>query len=81
MVELGVYEGEFSAHCRRVLNPGRLTLIDHWDYSKYEFLLESAPQSRQIRTIFKQYFGGDPGNALQAAYGKVLDRLARRSEA
>ena len=72
---LGVYQGEFSAHCRRILDPGWLTLIDHWDYSKYEFVLESAPQSRQIRTIFKQYFGGDPENALQAAYGKVLDRF------
>jgi hypothetical protein len=45
MVELGVYEGEFSAHCRRLLEPGRLTLIDHWDYSKYEFALETAPQT------------------------------------
>jgi hypothetical protein len=74
MVELGVYEGEFSAHCRRVLEPGRLTLIDHWDYSKYEFVLEEAPQSRHIRSIFKTYYGGDPDSALQAAYGKVLDR-------
>jgi hypothetical protein len=75
MVELGVYEGEFSVHCRRILEPGRLTLIDHWDYSKYEFVLETAPQSRHIRSIFAQYFGGDPDGALQAAYGKVLDRF------
>jgi hypothetical protein len=75
MVELGVYEGEFSDHCRRVLEPGRLTLIDHWDYSKYEFVLEDAPQSRHIRSIFKKYFGNDPDSALQAAYGKVLDRF------
>ena len=75
MVELGVFEGEFSAHCRRVLNPGRLTLIDHWDYSKYDFVLEGAPQSRHIRSIFKQYFHGDPEKALQAAYVKVLDRF------
>jgi hypothetical protein len=75
MVELGVFEGEFSAHCRQVLKPGRLTLIDHWDYSKYEFVLEDAPQSRNIRSIFKEYFGGDPDGALQAAHGKVLDRF------
>ncbi|WP_088348763.1 MULTISPECIES: class I SAM-dependent methyltransferase [Rhodomicrobium] len=75
MVELGVFEGAFSDHCRRVLNPGRLTLIDHWDYAKYDFVLETAPQSRHIRSIFKDYFGGNPDKSLQAAYAKVMERF------
>jgi hypothetical protein len=44
-----------GAHCRRLLESGRLTLIDHWDYSKYEFALETAPQSGE-RCVADAYF-------------------------
>lgn len=75
MVELGVFEGEFAAHCRQALNPGHFTLIDHWDYSQYDFVLEDAPQSRHIRRVFTEYFHGNPEKALHDAYGKVVDRF------
>jgi hypothetical protein len=75
IVELGVYEGEFALHCRLTLRPASQTLVDHWDYSRYSFVLENAPQNRQIRAIFADYFRGNPEQALQAAYEKVVEQF------
>ena len=60
MVELGVYEGEFSEFCYKSLDLKRLTLVDFWDYEQYSFVLEDAPQMRGLRTVYSRYFGNDP---------------------
>jgi hypothetical protein len=75
MVELGVYEGEFSEFCYKSLDLKRLTLVDFWDYEQYSFVLEDAPQMRGLRTVYSQYFGNDPELVLSSAYEKVRGRF------
>jgi hypothetical protein len=75
MVELGVYEGEFAEHCYNVLRPQRYTLIDFWNYDQYAFVLEDAPQMRELRAVYSRYFHDDPQAALEAAYQKTRDRF------
>jgi hypothetical protein len=79
MVELGVWEGEFSAHCEATLQPRQYTLIDFWRYDRYSFVLEDAPQMREVRSIYSQYFHGDPEAALEAAYQKVQERFRNKA--
>lgn len=76
MVELGVYEGDFSQHCQKWLMPKRYTLIDFWDYSQYSFVLEDAPQMSELRAVYSQYFRDDPQKVLDAAYEKTRARFA-----
>jgi hypothetical protein len=71
-----VWEGEFAAFCEATLKPRQYTLVDFWSYSRYSFVLEDAPQMRELRSIYKEYFHGDPELALEAAYQKVLSRFA-----
>lgn len=78
MVELGVWEGEFAAFCEATLEPKQYTLIDFWRYDRYSFVLEDAPQMRELRGIYEQYFSGDPDKALEDAYQKVLARFAQK---
>jgi hypothetical protein len=75
MVELGVWEGEFSEFCEQALAPARYTLIDFWRYDRYSFVLEDAPQMRELRSIYTAYFKGDPDAALEAAYQTVRSRF------
>ena len=75
MVELGVYEGEFSEHCYKSLDLKRYTLVDFWEYDEYSFVLEDAPQMRGLRTVYNQYFHNDPKQALRAAYEKTRNRF------
>ena len=78
MVELGVYEGEFSEHCYKSLDLKRYTLVDFWEYDEYSFVLEDAPQMREIREVYKQYFHNDPRQALSAAYDKTRSRFEEK---
>jgi hypothetical protein len=78
MVELGVYEGEFSEHCYKSLDLKRYTLIDFWDYDEYSFVLEDSPQMRGLRAVYNQYFHNDPKRALSAAYEKTRGRFAEK---
>jgi hypothetical protein len=76
MAELGVWEGEFAEFCEATLAPRKYTLVDFWRYDRYSFVLEDAPQMRELRAIYTQYFKGDPAAALEAAYQKVQARFA-----
>ena len=78
MVELGVWEGEFAAFCEATLAPQRYTLIDFWRYDRYSFVLEDAPQMRELRSTYERYFNGDPDKALEDAYRKVQARFAAK---
>jgi hypothetical protein len=78
MVELGVYEGEFSEHCYASLDLKRYTLIDFWEYDEYSFVLEDSPQMRGLRAVYNQYFHNDPKQALSAAYEKTRGRFAEK---
>jgi hypothetical protein len=80
MVELGVYEGEFSEHCYKALDLKRYTLVDFWDYDEYSFVLEDAPQMRGLRAVYNQYFHNDPKQALSAAYEKTRGRFAEKHD-
>lgn len=76
MVELGVWEGEFAAFCEATLKPQQCTLIDFWRYDRYSFVLEDAPQMREVRSIYERYFHGAADTALEDAYRKVQARFA-----
>jgi hypothetical protein len=78
MVELGVWEGEFAAFCEATLKPQHYTLIDFWRYDRYSFVLEDAPQMRELRRTYDAYFQGDPARALEDAYLKVQARFAEK---
>ena len=80
MVELGVYEGEFSEHCYSSLDLKRYTLIDFWEYDEYSFVLENSPQMRGLRAVHGQYFHNDPKRALSAAYEKTRSRFAEKHD-
>ena len=76
MIELGVYEGEFSEHCYKSLALKRYTLVDFWDYDEYSFVLEDAPQMRGLRSVYNEYFRNDPKQVLADAYDKTRGRFA-----
>jgi hypothetical protein len=78
MVELGVYEGEFSEHCYNSLDLKRYTLVDFWEYDDYSFILEDSPQMRGLRAVYNQYFHNDPKQALNAAYEKTRGRFSEK---
>jgi Methyltransferase domain len=78
MVELGVYEGEFSEHCYNSLDLKRYTLVDFWDYDEYSFVLEDSPQMLGLREVYSQYFRNDPKQALKMAYEKTRSRFAEK---
>lgn len=78
MVELGVYEGEFSEHCYKSLDLKRYTLVDFWNYDEYSFVLEDAPQMFGLRAVYNQYFHNDPKRALSEAYEKTRSRFAEK---
>ncbi len=75
MAELGVYQGAFAQHCHEVLRPARYSLIDFWDYHRYAFVLEDAPQMRGLRAVYGSYFGPDPARALAEAERMVRERF------
>ncbi len=79
MVELGVYEGEFSEHCYKSLDLKRYSLIDFWDYDEYSFVLADSPQMLGLRAVYNQYFHNDPKQALGAAYEKTRSRFAEKN--
>ena len=70
MVELGVYEGEFSEHCYKSLDLKRYTLVDFWEYDEYSFVLEEAPQMRGLRTVYHSIF--------TMIRSRLLERRTRR---
>jgi hypothetical protein len=78
VAELGVWEGDFAEFCEATLAPRHYSLIDFWRYDRYGFILEDAPQMRELRAIYTQYFNGDPDAALEAAYRKVQARFANK---
>lgn len=78
VVELGVYKGEFADYCSKTLNPSRHILIDFWDYKRYNFELDDAPQNREREQIFNAYFDGSPAETLREAYSDVLSRFSSR---
>jgi len=80
MVKLGVYEGRFSEHCYNVLRPKRYTLIGFWDYDQFRYVLEDAPQMRQLRSIHRDYYSNEPQKVLADAYENVKRRFADKPE-
>lgn len=80
MAELGVLEGEFSLHCVQTLAPKFLALVDMWDADGIRILLEEAPQNAHIRSIYNDYFRGNPKEMLESAYRKVVAELGSRPE-
>jgi hypothetical protein len=76
IAELGVYKGEFAEFCSRTLAPTKHVLVDLWDYDRYDFVLENAPQYAGCRKVFENYFEGDPARAIAAAYQRVLANFA-----
>jgi Methyltransferase domain len=75
LVELGVFEGEFSEYCYKALHPTLHTLIDFWDYDSYSFELDGSPQMAELSSIYTEYFGGDGKKGLSDAYEKTKARF------
>jgi hypothetical protein len=57
-----------QVYCYNVLRPQRCTLINSWDFDEYRFILEDAPQMRDLRSAYSTYSGLDPKEALAAAF-------------
>jgi hypothetical protein len=77
IAELGVYEGECAEFCSATLKPLSHTLVDLWDYDRYDVPLDT-PQAKDVQSVFKAYFGGDPKAALENAFIKVRERFSDR---
>lgn len=78
MVELGVYEGEFSYCCYKLFGLKHYTLIDFGDHDEYLFVLEDLPQMRGLSAAYNQYFHSDAKKALSAAYEMTRSRFAEK---
>jgi len=79
LVELGVYKGAFAEFCARTLTPRKHVLVDFWDYERYEFVLDEAPQNLQRNRVFSAYFENDPVRALRDAYVHVTKTFAQNA--